>query len=49
MTNQDLYQRAKNALYSIEIFSKARNNVFKVFEDSSSMVSEAKHEVTNRT
>ena len=27
---------------------KARNNVFKIFDDYSSMVSEAKHEATKR-
>ena len=49
MTNQDLNQREKNALYSIEIISKARNSDFKIFDSYSSMVSEAKHEVNNRT
>ena len=36
----------KNALYSIEVLYKARNDAIKFFDDYSSMVFEAKHEPT---
>ena len=39
----------KNALYNIEMLFKARNNVIKLFDDYSSVVSKAKHEATKRT
>ena len=42
-------RKQKDALYSNEMRYKARNNAIKFFDDYSSMVSEAKHEATERT
>ena len=39
----------KNALYNIEMLYKARNSVIEVFDDYSSMLSEAKLKATKGT
>ena len=39
----------KSTLYNIEMLYKARNNVIKFYDDYSSIVSEAKHQVTKGT
>ena len=47
--SKKIYKKSKKAHYTIEILYKARNNVINIFDDCSSMVSEAKHEATKGT
>ena len=47
--NKKRSKEQKNALYSIEMLYKARNEAIKFYDDYSSMISEAKNKATKGT